>query len=347
MYTAKSYLTNSFWNLQPSDNPIRPEELIIKAYGPTFTDSLIQREGLVFNVITTGNYNYSGAVVDVNAITGTHKTVSIYFRGELMSSETYDPGYDVAKVLNYDFDYELSLLTGNDLFYGSPDSPEGDGVQGLDGNDKFTGYGDDQYGDYFDGGDGVDTSVYRGKRADYDIKRSDDIWDCIKDDGSRISGYVVTDKGSSGDGFDNLIAVERLKFSDTSLALDVAKGENAGAIYRLYEAAFNRAPKAAGEGYWLKKIDSGETREQIAAQFIQTEEFRSIYGENPTPVNYVYKLFNNILGRDPKQGGLNYWLDKLEKTSMADVLAGIAESDENILNTAPLIANGIPYQEIA
>lgn len=264
-----------------------------------------------------------------------------------MSYEAYDPGYDAAKVLYYDFDYELSLLTGNDLFYGSPDSPEGDGLQGLAGNDKFTGYGDDQYGDYFDGGEGVDTSVYRGKRADYEVKFSDDIWDSIKDDGSRISGYVVTDKGSSGDGFDNLIGVERLKFSDMTLALDVGKGQNAGAIYRLYEAAFDRAPKPAGEGYWLKKLDGGESLQQIAAQFIQTDEFHRIYGDNPTPVDYIYKLFNNILGRDPKQGGLNYWLDKLDKTSMADVLAGISESDENIHNAEALIANGIPYQEVA
>lgn len=48
MYTVKSYLTNSFWNLQPSENPLRPEELIIKAYGPTFTDSLVQRGGAGF-----------------------------------------------------------------------------------------------------------------------------------------------------------------------------------------------------------------------------------------------------------------------------------------------------------
>lgn len=32
---------------------------------------------------------------------------------------------------------------------------------------------------------------------------------------------------------------------------------------------------------------------------------------------------------------------------MADVLEHISESNENVLNTAPLIANGIPYQEVA
>jgi Domain of unknown function (DUF4214) len=346
MYVGKSYLSSSLWNLQPSENPLRPDELIIKSYGPTFTESLVQREGYVFNIITTGSYNYSGAVVDASAVTGFHKTVSIYFRGELMQYESYDPGYDIVKLLNYDFDYELSLLKGNDIFEGSPDMPEGDGVQGREGNDRFTGYGDGEYGDYFDGGSGIDTAVYRGKRGDYNIEFSRDIWDSIQNDGSRLSGFVVTDKIQNRDGEDRLIDVERLKFSDISIALDIEKGENAGAVYRLYEAAFNRAPKPVGEGYWLKKMDSGETLTQIAAQFIQTDEFRSIYGENPTPVNYVYKLFNNILGRDPKAAGLNYYLDMLEKKTMADVLAHISESDENIQNTAPLIANGIPYQEI-
>lgn len=347
MYTAKAFSTGSLWNLQLDENPLRPEEFILKSYGSAFLEGFVQRSGYKFDVVTTGSYSFNGLPTDGTDVSGFNKTTSVYLNGVLQQFESWSDGYDLANLHNYDFNYELSLLKGNDVFEGSKDSPEGDGVQGREGNDRFTGYGDGEYGDYFDGGASIDTSVYRGKHADYDIKFSADIWDSSKNDGSRLSGYVVTDKLDDRDGVDHLVGVERLRFSDGNLALDIAKGENAGSVYRLYEAAFNRAPKPVGEGYWLKKMDNGESLTQIAAQFIQTEEFRSIYGENPTPVDYVYRLFNNILGRDPKQAGLNYWVDKLSKSSMADVLAGISESDENILNTAPLIANGIPYQEVA
>lgn len=192
--------------------------------------------------------------------------------------------------------------------------------------------------------EGQNYAIYRGARSEYAIASSDQI---SYDQNRGLTGLIVTDSHLSRDGTDKLVNIERLKFSDISIALDIGWGENAGAVYRLYEAAFNRAPKVGGQGYWLSRLDNGETLNQLAADFIQTDEFRSIYGENPTPVNFIYQLFNNILGRDPKQGGLNYWLEKLEQSSMAEVLAGIAESKENLDNTAPLIATGIPYQEFA
>lgn len=54
-----------------------------------------------------------------------------------------------------------------------------------------------------------------------------------------------------------------------------------------------------------------------------------------------------MLGRAPKQAGLDYWTGKLVNgESYGAVLAGISESDENIANVSPLIVNGIQYQEV-
>ena len=59
--------------------------------------------------------------------------------------------------------------------------------------------------DWIDGGAGIDTSVYPGKRADYEFS------------GSFGKAYLKARDGVSG--FDTLVSIERLQFSDQQLAL--------------------------------------------------------------------------------------------------------------------------------
>lgn len=231
------------------------------------------------------------------------------------------------------------VLQGNDTLRGGVGDDElidyaGHSVfEGMGGNDKLAGFSDDH-----------NLAVYRGKLSDYQITKVSGI---NYDNVTGASGYSVNDTVSGRDGRDTLVNIERLKFSDTKLALDVGQNENAGAIYRLYEAAFDRAPKPVGEGYWLKKLDNGETLTDIANQFALTDEFRATYGgSNPDYRYYVTKLFEHVLGRQPKQAGLDYWSAKLEHgESYGSVLAGISESNENVANVAKLIANGIQYTD--
>lgn len=185
----------------------------------------------------------------------------------------------------------------------------------------------------------IETVNYSGKIAEYLFSVS----------GSQAASLFTTeDKIAARDGKDYLSEIDRLHFSDASLALDVGKGQNAGEIYRLYEAAFDRAPKPVGEGYWLKKLDNGETLVEIANEFTATAEFQKVYGGSaPDYKFYVTELFQHVLGRAPKQAGLDYWSAKLVNgESYGAVLAGISESDENVTNVATLIANGIQYQEM-
>lgn len=230
------------------------------------------------------------------------------------------------------------FLQGSDQITGSRGKDIVDGfagndtLNGLEGNDHLAGgLGDD----YLVGGAGVDVAKFSGAIAEYTIsKQSSD-------------SLSVTDTTSARDGIDSLAGIERLKFSDTSLALDVGKGENAGSIYRLYEAAFDRAPKPFGEGYWLNKLDHGESLVEIANQFLVTQEFKSIYGESPSNTLYVTTLFEHVLGRAPKQAGLDYYSGELEHgRSRAEVLVEISESAENVNNLEMLIVNGIRYQEV-
>ena len=58
---------------------------------------------------------------------------------------------------------------------------------------------------------------------------------------------------------------------------------------------------------------------------------------------FVTKLYNNVLGRAPEQGGFDYWVGLLDdqKISKVSTLINFSESDENQLNVIGVIENGI------
>jgi uncharacterized protein (TIGR01370 family) len=147
---------------------------------------------------------------------------------------------------------------------------------------------------------------------------------------------------------DTLTNVERLKFTDTNIALDVGPAQNAGSVYMLYKAAFNRAPDASGMGYWLAQKDGGSNIvTNIAQGFVDAPEFVAKYGSNPSNASYVDKLYQNVLGRAGEAGGVAYWNQQLDagNISKAAVLVQFATLAEGAANVASLIANGIPYTE--
>ena len=89
----------------------------------------------------------------------------------------------------------------------------GDTLTGLGGNDNL------------DGGAGVDTAVYTSARSNYTVTRT-------------ATGFTVLDK-TGAEGTDTLVNMERLKFSDTKVALDI--GGNAGSTAKILGAVFGRA----------------------------------------------------------------------------------------------------------
>jgi len=237
----------------------------------------------------------------------------------------------------------LTLLGGNDRFEGSNVANGVDMTIGLGGNDLFIGNKGD---DYFDGVTGIDVMKFNGPRAQYTINLNTDIESkSIK--GKILKGVAVSDTASGRDGVDSAIDVERFLFSDITLALDTAG--NAGKAFRVYKAAFTRNPMAgdqAGLGYWINSIDKGMDMVEIAARFIDSPEFRTLYGQNPSNAEFLTKVYTNVLGRTPDQGGYSWWLNQLntnpEKTR-PKVLADFSESQENKDSVATLIGNGIQY----
>ncbi len=199
---------------------------------------------------------------------------------------------------------------------------------GSDGNDVLVG---GRGNDILVGGAGIDRAVYTGASSNYTVTRGP-------------NGFQVLDKrGALGDGTDLLSGVERITFADGHLALDT--DGVAGQAFRIYRAAFDRAPDLGGMGFYLSVMDAGLSVFEVAATFVASQEFRDKYGVDPDNADALTRMYQNVLHREPDREGYLYWLDVLDtnKASLSAVLASISESNENHEAVAELIANGVPF----
>jgi hypothetical protein len=203
-------------------------------------------------------------------------------------------------------------------------TPLPDQIWGEGGNDTLTGGAGN---DSLDGGAGVDTVAYSGSKSNYTLTKG-------------ASTYTVTDR-TGVDGTDTLTNIERLQFSDRTVALDISG--TAGQAYRVYQAAFNRTPDNGGLKYWIGLMDGGYTLAGVASGFIASAEFKTLYGSNPTNELFVSKLYDNVLHRAPDTGGYNYWVGLLntKKIDNISALINFSESPENQAGVIGVIQNGI------
>lgn len=157
---------------------------------------------------------------------------------------------------------------------------------------------------------------------------------------------TVQDNTANRDGTDSLTNIQRLHFTNVNDAIDIAANQNAGEVYMLYQAAFNRAADLGGMGYWLAQVDKGvNIITGIAQSFINTAEFIAKYGVNPTNVAFVNELYQNVLHRAGDAGGIAFWDAQLNNgtATKASVLEGFASSTEGAALVAQTISHGIQY----
>ncbi|MFK3738635.1 DUF4214 domain-containing protein [Massilia sp. TN1-12] len=176
------------------------------------------------------------------------------------------------------------------------------------------------------GMEGLDTVVYGGKASAYTVGKSG-------------GSFVV--KALDGSATTTLTNVERVQFSDKTVALDI-QGD-AGEAYRLYQAAFNRTPDKAGLGYWIDSLDKGNDLHQVAQAFVTSAEFVGLYGANASDAQFVDALYQNVLHRTPDAAGYDFWVDAMHRASRADVLVEFSESAENQAQVIGSIQNGIEF----
>lgn len=126
-------------------------------------------------------------------------------------------------------------------------------------------------------------------------------------------------------------------------------GGVAAPVARLYYAAFGRIPDAAGLSFWMAQVKKGTSLTSIAADFVRSAEFQTLYGKTLTDSALVDALYKNVLGRSPDADGKAYWLERLgtDKMPRGDVLRAFSDSNELVASKNPEIKVVIQYQSIA
>jgi len=174
-----------------------------------------------------------------------------------------------------------------------------------------------------DAGAGIDTVVFGGARADFAVKK--ETW-----------GYSVT--GANGE-VDGLFNVERIQFNDGWKAID----DNSAKIFRLYQAIMGRESDEGGLGFWTKHLDNGTLLTTIAAGFMEAPEFDTLYGAAPSNEEFIYKLYDNVLNREPDAGGLLYWTAEIGRLGREQLVIEFSESPENQALVIETVGKGLDF----
>ena len=185
----------------------------------------------------------------------------------------------------------------------------------LVANDTFKG----QPGtDLIDGGLGTDTVVYSGPLEQYTVNKS----------GNR---YVVNELTGSDD-TDYLTSIERLKFKDKSLAIDI--DGNAGTTAKILGAVFGKesVSNKSYVGIGLNFLDTGWTYDNLAALALDAAGAK-------TNDQIVSLLWTNVIGTNATQADKAPYIAQLENGMTAGALARLAA--DSSLNTTNINLVGI------
>lgn len=192
----------------------------------------------------------------------------------------------------------------------------------LVANDTFKG----QAGtDLFDGGLGTDTVVYSGPLVQYTVNKS----------GSR---YIVSEPTGS-DGTDYLTNIERLKFKDKFIAIDL--DGNAGTTAKILGAVFGKesVSNKSYVGIGLNFLDTGWTYDNLAGLALDAAGAK-------TNDQIVSLLWTNVIGSKPTAADKQPFIALLENGMTAGALAHLAADtsfNTTNINLVGLAQTGIEF----
>jgi hypothetical protein len=222
------------------------------------------------------------------------------------------------------------------LFHSDPRSLV-ENVLGGRGNDAITGNAAANMliggggNDILDGGAGRDLAVYSSTRTEYQISRS----------GTQF--HVL---GPASDGFDVLSGIERLKFADIAVALDLdsAAGMTAKLLGAVFGSAFVQNRAAAGIG--LNLFDAGMTYEQVARFAVENDAFAQLAGSHSN-ADFVRLVYSNVAGVAPTSAELAHYTQLLESGAFTQVSLAVFAAEHPLnqqnINLIGLQQSGLEY----
>lgn len=186
---------------------------------------------------------------------------------------------------------------------------------GAGGNDTLRGGEGD---DLLVGDMGNDTAVYARAGSGYAVTRTGSEW-------------RVTD-GSGDEGTDTLRSIERLRFADKALAVDLDGA--AGSTAKLIGAIFGvqcLIPEFVGIGIGF--FDGGGSMESGAQLALNTDLYVELAGSRSN-ADFVRLVYGNVMGFAPSAAEQEYYEGFLDRGDMTQAQLAVlaAETNENALN---------------
>ena len=211
-------------------------------------------------------------------------------------------------------------------------------ILGTNGADTLSGSAGN---DTIDGGVGTDTVVYSGTRSSFALTKTS-------------AGYSLTDNTGAA-GTDTLQNIERLKFSDGGIALDVGATQPAGQTALLLGAVLPGrlvfdATKQPLLGAAVDLFDQGYSLQTLSGAVMRLPIWDILTGKaTPTNTNIATYLLNNVNGVTPDAATLATAVAALSsETSFAtqgNFLWQLVQStaNENHVGLVGLAAIGLAY----
>jgi len=245
----------------------------------TASNTLADEDGL-----GTISYKWFAGGVEIIGVTGDKYTPTESDKGfpiRVEASYTDDQGTDETVTSNL-----TNPVTNGDLIEGTsgPDDLSGgdgdDTILGLEGRDTLEGLAGN---DELNGGDDIDHAVFQSELLDYFILNNVD---------------QIEVSGPASEGSDELINVERLHFTDISLAFDL--DGNAGDTAKLLGVLVGSVdPGFMGQGIDIFD-NSGLSFEQVMG--LGLDVLLTTERTNADVLNLIY---TNLIGQAPSQAELN------------------------------------------
>jgi len=206
-----------------------------------------------------------------------------------------------------------------------------DTLSGNSGPNVFIGY---RGNDTINGREGVDIVDALGARAEFTITRS-------------ATGIVVQDSvvffgTTTRYGTDTLTNIERLQFSDTSLAFDL--DGNAGKVARILGAVLGKEAVAnkAFAGIGLHYLDNGMSYEVLMQGAIEAR-----LGAGASHRSLVDLLYTNVAGVAPSDIVAQPFVDLLSSNTLTAAALGVLAADTDLnqanIGLVGLSASGLAY----
>ena len=180
-------------------------------------------------------------------------------------------------------------------------------------------------GDTIDGGAGIDQAVYTENFTDVSLVKSGNVWNI-----------------TSGTDKDTLSNIERLKFNDKHIALDL--DGNAGKTVKLLGLLLGKdqATNKTYLGIGLKLLDDGMSYEQLMQTALDV-----VLGVNASSLSVVEMIWGNLIGPPTPTDNISQYSALIDNGTYTSAGLAILAADHSLNTTAidlvGLASTGVEY----